>query len=144
MEDLNDRLDPGLGWELRVASDINARGWIVGFGAHDGRIRAYRLDRREIRDLGTIPGANITYARGVNDRGHVVGEAYVAGGRRAFVYTDARGMEDLNELIDPAAGWLLERAWDINNRGQIVGRGLLDGEPHVYRLTQCPRNTRRE
>ncbi|HEX8403768.1 MAG TPA: hypothetical protein VF670_04070, partial [Duganella sp.] len=32
-------------------------------------------------------------------------------------------MQDLNSLIDPASGWTIPEAWDINNRGQIVAFG---------------------
>jgi probable HAF family extracellular repeat protein len=33
MRDLNDLIDPGLGWTLLEAADINNRGQIVGFGS---------------------------------------------------------------------------------------------------------------
>jgi hypothetical protein len=32
-------------------------------------------------------------------------------------------MRDLNELIDPEAGWELDTALDINERGQIIATG---------------------
>ena len=40
---LNDRLIPGAGWALAVASDINAAGAIVGWGAHPGALTAHPL-----------------------------------------------------------------------------------------------------
>ena len=75
-------------------------------------------------------------AAGVNDAGTVVGWASnAAGDRRAFLYTDADGMVDLNDRIDPASGWTLTDAAAINAAGQIVGNGLLGGTTHAFRLT---------
>jgi len=33
-------------------------------------------------------------------------------------------MQDLNDLIDPALGYILTTAWDINNDGWIIAQGL--------------------
>jgi probable HAF family extracellular repeat protein len=41
--DLNDLIDPGLGWTLTRARAINARGQIVGTGFFNGAPRAYLL-----------------------------------------------------------------------------------------------------
>jgi len=41
--DLNDRIDPGLGWVLTDATGINGSGQIVGFGSFNGQVHAYRL-----------------------------------------------------------------------------------------------------
>ena len=37
-------------------------------------------------------------------------------------------MRDLNGLIRPGSGWVLNTATDINIWGQIVGSGTLDGQ----------------
>jgi len=42
--DLNELIDPGSGWMLMDAHDINNLGQIVGSGYHDGVRRAFRLD----------------------------------------------------------------------------------------------------
>ncbi|WP_417446260.1 DUF3466 family protein [Kangiella sp.] len=44
MKDLNDLVPCDSGWKLTEATDINNAGQIVGFGAKDGEIRAFRLD----------------------------------------------------------------------------------------------------
>ena len=44
MKDLNDLIDPGLGWELIEAFDINDSGQIVGMGSHNGQSAAYILN----------------------------------------------------------------------------------------------------
>ena len=42
--DLNDHIDPELGWTLLKALDINESGQIVGQGLHQGVLKAFRLD----------------------------------------------------------------------------------------------------
>ena len=41
---------------------------------------------------------------------------------------------DLDDLIDPNLGWHLVWARDINNQGQIVGYGILNGKSRAYLL----------
>jgi len=50
----------------------------------------------------------------------------------AFLYTDAAGMRDLNDLIPAGSGWFLQRATGINDRGQIVGFGRHNGQTAVF------------
>ena len=70
-------------------------------------------------------------ANGVNSLGHVVGPATSPerydGEEFAYVYTPGTGMVDLNTLLPEASGWRLWTAYDINDRGQIVGEGYLAG-----------------
>jgi hypothetical protein len=44
---------------------------------------------------------------------------------------------DLQTLLDPVsgAGWQVTAPAGINNLGQIVGIGLLDGQPRVFVMT---------
>src|SRR3990170_3720353 len=62
-------------------------------------------------------------AWGINAYGDVVGNGLPTGVGilRAFLFTDAGGMQDLERMIDPALMLRLLAATDINNRGQIVG-----------------------
>jgi len=143
MQDLNDLIDPSLGWELRNANAINDKGQIVGFGEHRGfGLHAFRYSGGKVEDLGTFPGGGISYAIGINSRGDVVGAAYLdasgAGNFQAMLYTDAHGIQNLNDLIDPSLGWKLAQATAINDRGQIAGWGFLKGNPNprAFRLTR--------
>jgi probable HAF family extracellular repeat protein len=52
-----------------------------------------------------------------------------------FLWTKQKGMQDLNNLIPPKSGWVLEYAASINNRGQITGSGTINGETHAFLLT---------
>ncbi|HLG14938.1 MAG TPA: DUF3466 family protein [Blastocatellia bacterium] len=140
MQDLNNLIDEPCGWELRRANAINDRGQIVGFGEYAAiGIHAFRYADGRVRDLGTFPGGGISYALGLNNRGDVVGAAYLdasgIGNFRAMLYTNRRGIQNLNDLIDPSLGWVLREATGINERGQIVGWGELNGQERAFRLT---------
>jgi hypothetical protein len=47
-------------------------------------------------------------------------------------------MIDLNNLIAADAGWELTSAIKINNQGQIVGAGSLNGQERGFVLTPVP------
>jgi len=85
--------------------------------------------------LGGVGQSNRAYK--INDFGQVVGTGAVSGfTASAVLYTDGFGLQALDTLIDPALGWTLQGANDINERGQITGFGRVDatGETHAYRL----------
>jgi hypothetical protein len=44
----------------------------------------------------------------------------------------------LNTLLDPLSGWSLSVATAINDAGQIVGAGMLEGQTHAFLLTPVP------
>jgi probable HAF family extracellular repeat protein len=58
-------------------------------------------------------------AYGANDGCQVVG---VSGTLQAFVWTPMDGRKDLNTLIPPNTGLVLQQSYGINNAGQIVGQ----------------------
>jgi probable HAF family extracellular repeat protein len=73
---------------------------------------------------------------GINDSGWAVGYCFNSVSPNtsyAFVY-DGSKMTDLNTLI-AAPGWILESANAINNSGQILGTGTLNGAPTSFLLT---------
>ncbi|MBK7472881.1 MAG: DUF3466 family protein, partial [Betaproteobacteria bacterium] len=61
MKDLNDLIDPNSGWVLTRATAINNAGHIVGYGGHNGLVRAFLL-RSGRRPVLVIPGVGATYA----------------------------------------------------------------------------------
>jgi probable HAF family extracellular repeat protein len=54
--------------------------------------------------------------------------------KEPFLYENGN-LWDLNQLIPENSGWILKEATDINNDGQIVGSGEIDGEIHAFLLT---------
>ncbi len=89
-----------------------------------------------MRDLGTLPGDLDSFAYGINDAGQVVGYSFMGeqGPERAYLWS-AGVMTDLNDLIPPDSGWVLDEAYAINDAGQIVGGGTFNGEGRAFRLT---------
>jgi len=85
-------------------------------------------------DLGTL-GGNSSYVRAINDYGQVIGDSNTADGQgRAFFWDKTSGISDLNNLVS-APDWILYEASDINNAGQIVGRGVYNGQTRAFLLT---------
>jgi probable HAF family extracellular repeat protein len=142
MRDLNDLADAGSLGELRQASAISNNGHIVGFAHHrgSGKIHAFmlRLGSREVIDLGTFPGGDSSVALAVNSNGVAVGYASLPTGGEACVFVDSgrgRVAQNLNDMIGPRGGWVLRQATGINDRGQIVGWGMLGDKEHAFLLT---------
>lgn len=71
---------------------------------------------------------------GINDAGQLVGLMWNGTEDHAFLFDPLTGVIDLNSLIDPASGWSLEFARDINSAGQIVGTGTLNGVTRGFML----------
>ncbi|MBL9189108.1 MAG: hypothetical protein JNK23_16615 [Opitutaceae bacterium] len=82
----------------------------------------------------TGTGALGSAALGINSAGTVVGQNSVG---RAFIYTAATGIVDLNTLVTnlAASGFAsLTSATAINDAGQIVGYGTVGGRTAAFRL----------
>ena len=75
-----------------------------------------------IQNLGALPGGTDSLARDVNNRGEVVGTSTSAGGSRAFIWTAATGMRDLNALVT-VPGLVMTDALSVNRRGDILVMG---------------------
>jgi len=119
-------------------TDINNLGTIVGNGLGVG---GFILSNGTVKLL-SFEGGQFSKALSVNDYNLVVGmatvhDAYQSG--HAFMF-DGQAMTDLSLLPEvAAAGWSeLSYANDINNAGQIVGYGQINGEQHAFLLTPVP------
>lgn len=74
----------------------------------------------------------------INDVGIIVGTAETIPGLQAWIYTPGAGFANLNNQITPNSGWNLFQGIGINDSGEIVGNGLLNGQPHGFLLTPVP------
>ena len=146
---------PGLGSTMNLPSSINNAGEVVGGSQSDsdGMIHPVLWTKdRQIHDLGLYPGSFLSTAvccHAINDRGQVVGFAISGDGsqvpllwlpdptRQSPSGYQARVMFDLNTLIPGNSPWLLLATASINNAGQIVGYGLINGGVHAFLATPC-------
>jgi probable HAF family extracellular repeat protein len=115
---------------------INAAGQVTGSStsASGNSERLFRsIEGGGLQNLGGVGEHNV--ALGINAAGDVVGTRG-SSGKRAVLYTDAAGLQDLNTLIDPSLGWVLLAANDINDVGQIVGYAFnnFTEKTHAVRL----------
>lgn len=122
---------------VSAALDINSKSQVVGWAVSDPLEasrprRAFLWENGHMVDLGSLPGGgDSSSAHAINDHGQVVGASSVtfpgfipvADGSRAFLWEDG-------DMID--LGIQRGTAADINNRGQIVGTGTLNGEQRAF------------
>ncbi|MBI2379271.1 MAG: hypothetical protein HYV16_00750 [Gammaproteobacteria bacterium] len=139
--------------------DINEAGHIVGYSLTDqfdattGRIILQGFisvpGATSLTNLGFLSSAKkSSEAFGINDNGQVVGEAGVETLLTAGTFLDlnhaflsqlesgTRVMRDLNGMLscEDQKKWVLSRAVDINNKGQIAGIGVIDGQVRAFLL----------
>lgn len=108
-----------LGGAFSWATAINDRGSVVGASTTvENQTHAFLHDGENMHDLGTLGGES--RAKGINNRGEIVGISLVTEQGRAFLYRCGT-MLDLNTLAAVTqSGWTLTDAAAINDRGQIV------------------------
>jgi probable HAF family extracellular repeat protein len=126
-----------LGGMTSRATGINDDSAVVGVSTVDAAghsNHAFLYSHGAMTDLGTL-GGDESDAAGINNLGQVVGRSSGLSfdGTHGFLFTDGV-MLDLNAMIDPASGWTIVSAADINNEGQIAAYGVKDGVGYALRL----------
>jgi uncharacterized membrane protein len=131
-------LTPGLA-AGSAARAVNLAGDIVG----ESSINAVIFRKSGTQDvIPPLPGFDAGSAKDINGPGEVVGDSFISvipTQTSPFLFRafrrDAGGstpvsppeVVDLNTLIPPGSGWVLEHATAINDFGWIVGTGQLGG-----------------
>jgi probable HAF family extracellular repeat protein len=123
-----------------TVTDINDNGWVTGLSelVPGGATSAFIYNGATMSAFGPIGKVTpflSTQPWAINRDGVAVGvsqrdDRFFT----AFVYRDGETME-LQTLIDPALGWELRAAYDINEAGQITGAGYLNGRQSAFILT---------
>lgn len=136
-----------LGGTSSTVYGINNAGQVVGSSETSGNLytRAFLCNNGKKIDLGTL--GDTSQANQINNNGQVVGlsDGVFDDGSitHAALWTiNADGtvtLTDLNSLIS-GSGWSLQEATGINDKGQIVGWGMVgegfDAQQHAFLLSQ--------
>ena len=86
-------------------------------------------------------------AYAINDVPQAVGSCWTSAPNpsltveHAVSWQNDSSVTDLNARIDPRAGWVLSHAQDMNDVGQIVGQGWLNGQVRGILLTPADETT---
>ena len=128
-----------LGGRFSFGLALNNYGQVTGRSeTANGQTHAFLsgMNGGPLQDLGTLGGFS-SFGQAVNDLGWVTGSSFLSdnSSQRAFLFTAATGMIDLNTLLPVSSGWLLTEGRGINANGQIVGVGIIGGETHGFLLT---------
>ena len=125
------------------ARAINNSGQVVGqylIAGHTA-FHAFLYSNGVFTDIGA-ENSHETIAYDINEAGTVVGTTWVVPRNscrdceeypHAFLY-EKGVFTDLNTLLPPGSEWELIEAYAINNRGKIVGYGLIHGQWHAFLL----------
>ena len=146
-DSINGMRDLGtLGGSVSVALGINNHGQVVGRSRYEpdnDNYRAFLWDNSNgMIDLSSsfVFGIDESVAYAINDAGQIVGYLNPRGPSVAFYLDIEKGMIKLDDLLPLGSMWKeLRFAFDINNRGQIVGQGITNsGKTLAFLMTPVP------
>ncbi len=121
---------------------INSAGDVVGSGLTANNVRpgiAVLYRSGTITQLGSL-GNSWNVGLGINDSDDIVGHSsedsdvpqFYGGASVGFLWSSGT-LYDLNDLVT-TPGWTIWDATAINNKGQIAGTGIFQGQYHAIRL----------
>lgn len=131
-----------LGGTFGYANWVNDAREVVGIATDTGDQDLHGFLWRDgvMTDLKTVGSDPNSEAKSINSRGQVVGSSFDLNGNdlHGFLWEDGGPIEDLNKLILPVSDVTVVNAFDINDRGEIAGNGVLaDGAARAVLLIPC-------
>ena len=127
-----------LGGVAAQAADVNDLVHVCGWSelqTNSPLSRGFFWSNGVIKSIGTLGGI-YSAAFGMNNLDDVVGASTRADETQVAILWSHDQLVDLNTLLPPGSGWLLTRAWDIDDRGVIVGEGIRpDGSARAFQLS---------
>jgi uncharacterized membrane protein len=123
------------------AVDINDLNKIVGVTGSNlrttpvtySRAFNYDFDTDNMTILPVLEGGLRSSASDINENSQVVGSSESVAGNHAVIWDETGSIVDLNDAIT-VSGWVVTSATAINDNGDIVGIGTLDGVNHGFLL----------
>jgi probable HAF family extracellular repeat protein len=128
----------GQAWWLNDSAEVV--GWATTEG--DQAFDAFLWRNGVMTDLKTLAGDSASLAQGINAGAQVVGLSCTSEETcHAFLWEKSDPMVNLQNLLLPGSDLTLTEATFINNRGEIVGNGVLpNGDQHAFLLIPCDEN----
>jgi probable HAF family extracellular repeat protein len=128
---------------------INDSRYVVGDALFDsaGDERVLLWHGGTYTNLGITGGAVSADGGNLNSFNQVVGTLIfdLLDGTKNHGFLFSNGtMVDVNSLLPSNSGWVLRDAQAVNDRGQIVGFGNINGEQHAYLLSPFPGDYNRD
>jgi probable HAF family extracellular repeat protein len=120
-----------LGGDNGEATALNNAGQVIGHADLPGSQahHAFLWEHGEMTDLGTVEGDPCSNEAAINSRGQIVGTTVNCEGvpLHPFLWENGGPMVDLQSLVVSGSSLTLLIAADINDLGEIVGKGLPPG-----------------
>lgn len=122
---------------------INDAGEIVGGSDSSNGFHAYLWKKGVMTDLGNLPGDCSSQATAINSSGQIVGNGSLDCNNEAhaLLFENGGAPIDLNTLVAPGSGVTFLNPFNINDRGEIAGFGVLtNGDARAILLIPCDEN----